>query len=242
MTDTIKPRVAICVLSREYNQIWVDFLHSVTEYDVYFVIDDNSKIYSSDSLKVNIIQIIDEECKNNNYYNSSIATNIKKPVISWDKALYFFNCRCENKYEHVWFLEDDVFVKDFQTLYRICRNNKDADLLCSYHEVNLTGNIHSGWNHWVNVIHKIGTPWAHSLICCCRLSGRLLEKINEYVQDRPLLFIEALFNTLALHNGYKIVHPIEMTKTITWNYPWTKEEIMANPYYIYHPVKKQLIL
>ena len=138
--------------------------------------------------------------------------------------------------EYVWFLEDDVFIMNEEILLQIDEESGNADLVCAFDEMNETGDISKGWNHWVNVIHKIGTPWAHSLISCCRLSKRLLQKVDEYVKDRPLMFIEALFSTLAHHYDYKIYNSEKM-KTITYDKKWELEDILKNPNYIYHPVK-----
>jgi len=224
----------ICILARKKNDIWIDFLKRIKKYKVYYVIDDEENELPEEG--VNIIQINEKECRSCNYYNSSTASNLK-PVVSWDKALYYFNRIIPNFEEkNVWFLEDDVFIMNEDILSQIDEESNEADLVCAFHEVNENGDIHKGWNHWVNVIHKIGTPWAHSLISCCRLSKRLLQKVDEYVSDRPLMFIEALFNTLAHHNNYKIHNPEKMKK-ITYNSEWKIEDVLKSPNFIYHPIK-----
>lgn len=231
---------ALCILTRFYNDEWVLFLKNFSNnYDIYMVIDDNTIIYSNPNPNPNpniqIIQITDNECRQNNYYNSSVASNLKD-IIAWDKALYYFNRLNNKKYDNIWFLEDDVFIWREEILIKMDTTYPTSDLLTSFHEINETGDIYNGWNHWVNVIHRIGTPWGHSLICCSRLSSRLLKQIDNYIIDRPLLFIEALFNTLAIHHNYIIDIPQELS-CITYDVKWNETTIIDKNK-IYHPLKQ----
>ncbi len=235
----VQTKNALCILTRYFSYSWIEFLSEFSDtYDIYMVIDDNSEKHgiSGKSGKVNIIQIDDQECVSSNYYKSSCWTNLKD-VISWDKALYFFNRVCSVKYDNVWFIEDDEFLRNESMLLKMDKTYPTSDLLCSFNEINETGETKRGWNHWVNVVHRIGTPWAHSLICICRLSRRLLDRVDDYVSDRHLLFIEALFNTLCLHYGYKIDNPREISeKSIHFNRKWEMDELEADK--IYHPIKQ----
>jgi hypothetical protein len=228
---------ALCILTRKYNESWVSFLTQFSDnYTIYIVIDDNEIIINNTFLHhdIHFIQIKDEDCKSHNYYGSSIASNLKE-IVAWDKALYFFNCVNQIKHSYIWFLEDDVFLYHEQILQNIDNQYPTSDLISSFHEINYNGNIHFGWNHWVNIIHKIGTPWAHSLVCCIRVSNKLLNCVDHYRIDRPLLFVEALFNTLALHYNLIIDNPPELS-CITYNEFW-EESNVNNPNKLYHPVK-----
>jgi hypothetical protein len=227
---------ALCILTRKYNESWISFLKQFSDnYTIYIVIDDNEIIYDPLPIhNIHLIQIKDENCKSHNYYGSSIASNLKE-IVAWDKALFFFNRINPLKYSYVWFLEDDVFLYDEKLLQNIDNQYPTSDLISSFHEINDYGNIYSGWNHWVNVIHKIGTPWAHSLVCCIRLSDKLLNCVDNYRVDRPLLFIEALFNTLAMHYNLKIENPSELS-CINYNNNWNESNIVDSSK-IYHPVK-----
>ncbi len=227
-------KIALCILTRYFNQYWIDFLNQFSSHDVYLVIDDNETKYPYKIGNVNIVQISDEECLKSNYYKSSSWSNLKD-IVSWDRALYYFN-RINPKYEHIWFMEDDVFFASEKVIEEINRKYSTSDLLCAFNEINPTGDIHHGWNHWVNVIHRIGTPWAHSLISACRLSKRLLKEVDNYVSDRHLMFIEALFNTLAVHRGFIIDNPVEMSETISYDKKWDRDFIDLAK--IYHPFKK----
>lgn len=186
--------------------------------------------------KIKLVQISDHLCIQSKYYKSSSCTNLKD-IVAWDKALYYFTC-CEKNYEHIWFFEDDVFFYNLDTILNIDTKYPNSDLLSAFHEVNETGNIYNGWNHWCNVTGRIRTPWAHSLISASRLSRRLMEKVDEYVKNNnSLMFIEALFSTLALHNNYIVDNPIELASSITYDKKWTMEE-MKDKSKIYHPLKK----
>jgi hypothetical protein len=231
------PHTAVCILSRYYSETWIEFLNTFdsTVYDVFFVIDDMAKMYPENIKQVNIIQIQENRCRETNYYNSSSASNLKD-ILAWDKALYYFNRVSELKYDHIWFLEEDVFLMSENVFRTVDAKYPESDLLSAFHEINETGNIYNGWNHWINVIHRIGTPWAHSLISASRLSRRLLDRIDDYVQDRPLMFIEALFNTLALQNHYSVQNPDEMRYTITYDNQWNREQVDISC--LYHPLKK----
>jgi inorganic pyrophosphatase len=236
LQNTSSPPV-ICLLTKHLTEEWAHFLSSeMNGYEVYVVVDDNSIDYSEriKDTHINVIQIDAQDCYKTNYYKSSSWTNLKD-VIAWDKALYYFN-RINTQYENIWFIEDDVFIPSQEILQKIDRTHPTADLLTSFHEINETGNVRFGWNHWVNVIHRIGTPWAHSLICICRMSRRLMMQIDDYVKDRHLMIIESLFNTLAMHRGYIIEHPVELSeKSIHFNKTWNLEDIHLSN--IYHPIK-----
>jgi hypothetical protein len=161
---------------------------------------------------------------------------LEKLISGWDKALYCLST-LEKEFKYVWFLEDDVFIMSEKVITNIDEKYPESDLLTAFHEINENGDVHNGWNHWVNVIHRIGTPWAHSLVAASRLSRRLLKEVDLYLGDRHLMFIEALFNTLALHRGFKVDNPIEMS-TITYDTKWDKDYIDIAK--IYHPMKIRL--
>jgi hypothetical protein len=141
-------------------------------------------------------------------------------------------------YDYIWFFEDDVFFHNLNTILNIDAKYPSSDLLSAFHEKNESGNIYNGWNHWCNVVNRIPTPWAHSLISACRMSFRLMQKVDNYVKNNSsLMFIEALFSTLALHNNYIVDNPIEMASTITYDKKWNIDDI-TDESKIYHPLKK----
>jgi hypothetical protein len=230
-------KIAVCILTRTINPQWCDFIQRFENenYDLYMVIDDPTAVVDPTLYpRVRVIFVDDETCRKHNYYKSSCWTNLKD-IVAWDRALCYFN-QLNQTPEHVWFIEDDVFLMNEQILLTMDHRDPDADLICAFHEVNPTGDVRAGWNHWVNVIHRIGTPWAHSLISIARLSRRLLDRIDDYLKDRPLMIIEALFNTLAMHHNYEIRNPPELATTITYNDRFDYENLDVSK--VYHPIKK----
>ena len=262
MSNSSENKQAICILMRDFDSNWFSFLNNrfssliTSKYDIYMILDKNPSVTKETNIiptmiktmyivsnprepnlcfPIHTIQIDENKCRKSNYYKSSIWTNLKD-VVAWDKALFFLNKLCEKKYNHVWFIEEDVLFFVENTILKIDVKYPNSDLLTPFHEINETGNIYQGWNHWVNVLHRIGTPWARSLVAASRLSGRLLEKIDDYLHDRHLMIIESLFNTLALHHKYLIDTPTELA-TITYDKKWDPND-MNDPLQFYHPLKQ----
>ena len=228
-------KIALCILTRFMNDYWVDFLRTFNTHDVFLVIDDNTIHHSPHIENVNIVQVSDEQCINAHYFKSSCWSNLKD-IVAWDRALYYFN-HVRTDYEHVWFIEDDVFFMDENIITNIDNQYPSTDLICAFHDINHDGNAAVGWNHWYNIIHRINPPWAHSLVAISRLSRRLLNDVDNYVKGNThLIFIEALFNTLALHNSYSIAHPECISNTVTYDTQWNIKDLDIKN--IYHPLKK----
>lgn len=84
---------AVVLITRTPNIVWLNFLKSFTHYDIYIMIDDNSKdykkIYQEQYPTIHFIQIDNDECQRNGFVGSSTATKLP-PVMSWDKAMYYF--------------------------------------------------------------------------------------------------------------------------------------------------------
>ena len=113
----------ICILSIKPHEIWINFLKKMynkynKKFDIYIIVDDNSKIYESPP-EIKIIQLDDNNVKNSSFINSCICT-IQKTPISWDKALYYF-CK-NNNYNNYWFIEDDVFIPTIDIINNLYEN------------------------------------------------------------------------------------------------------------------------
>lgn len=231
-----KPVLCLLIRILKEKEIWLDFLNSFTTYEIFVVIDDNSidcvSEYSSQYTNIHFVQIDNEICKANGYINCNSCVGFNE-VISWDKALYYFN-RVYKDYTDIWFIEDDVFFLSEESIKDIDNQYTESDLLTAFHEVNESGEMYS-WNHWVNVINKIELPWCHSMVCACRMSRELMIKVDEYVKRHgQLYFIESIFNTLAHQNKMKIDNPSELS-SVHWNTAWDKDHIDGKK--IYHPFK-----
>jgi hypothetical protein len=231
---------AICLLCKMPNPIWLNFLENFKNYDIFIIIDDNdvdyNEIYASNYTNLKLIQIQNEICYQFNYTNCNSAVGFPN-VIAWDKAIYLMN-EIEKTYEYIWFIEDDVFISDENVIINIDKQHTSVDLLSAFHDTNNSDDINKmneWWNHWVNIIHKIHLPWAHSMVCACRVSRKLLQKVNEYKNKLgTLFFIEAMFNTIAMQNELSIQNPREL-ETIHWNTRWDISKIDFKN--LYHPIK-----
>jgi len=232
---------AIVLLTRYPNNVWINFLHNFNNYDIFVVIDDNEKdfkeLFKNVNKKINFIQIDDDFCKDRGYHNALIQTgNVPDKVLAWDKALLYF-CWLNNNYEHIWLIEDDVFILSEENIINMDNFYKESDLLVPEHSINNYGNTNgheTGWPHWHCAHGRFDKPWAKSMVCMCRLSRKLLRKIKEYVDNRKtIVFHEIMFNTLCLHNNMKVDTPPELSR-ICYQIDWGVD---VDTYYSYHPMK-----
>jgi hypothetical protein len=143
--------------------------------------------------------------------------------------LYYFN-RISLEKQPVWFCEDDVYIRSAGQLRAMDGSHPTADLLCERNTC--VQEASSNW-HYPQVWGKVDLPWCGSMVCLCRLSPRLLSKVDGYVRKHGQLdFIEVLFPTLAV--GMEVVTPAALS-TITYKDVWNKE--LVNSDHIYHPFK-----
>jgi hypothetical protein len=228
-------KIAISLLTIEPNKIWLDFLLTFkNNYDIFIFIDNNNidiNLFKNNYPSLNFIQIDNNESIKNGYSNSSY--NIKRDPISWDKALYYFTL-INKKYKYVWFVEDDVFINSVNNIINLDKKYNNSDLIVRSNNINPDGKS-SSWNHWDQVNNTLELPWSMSMVCICRLSDKLLNKIYDFTKKNGKLnFIEFLFNTIALHNNYIISNPTEF-EPIVYRYNWDINNIDNN--LLYHPIK-----
>ena len=230
-----KSKNAFCLLVRQPNIIWLDFLNTmIDDYDVFIcvdVLDDYSELKNKYN-NITFIEINDDTCLKSNYINSSY---LFKQVISSDRAFYYFNY-INNNYNHIWFCEDDVFFNNINIIKKLDIQYSNADILSNKVRLNTNGDL-TKWDHWHTINNTFPLPWASAMICLVRLSNNLMKKLDEYIiKNKQMIFIEIMFHTLAIHNDMIIDTPEEM-KNIEYNNNWSNEEIINNKNYIYHPVK-----
>jgi hypothetical protein len=223
----------VCLICHKPTDIWVDFLSKFTNYDVYIIIDDNSKDYKSQYSEfhnINIIQIKDEECKKNGFVDMNFT--IKKDITAWEKSIYYFST-INTEYNKVWFFEDDVFFYDEKSLLNIDSNYENSDLLSNSYTENISGHK-KDW-HWHRIHIKFPPPYYGAMVCCVRMSSDLLSKIRNYANEHnTLFFLEALFPTICKRNNMKYDTPTKL-KNIIYRKTYKDKDIDANN--IYHPVK-----
>jgi len=221
-------------------------------YAVHVVVDDLA-FRAPPSMDISYVQVDERACLRAGYVflNPMIATRKPLPVAAWEKGL-FHACRAARQYEHVWFLEDDVFVPSIEAILATDRAHPTADLLCQRHTVNISGETRS-WDWWKWVPPDVlPLPWGASMVCASRLSRKLLTTIDALLtanagrmmslhalakqKQGPMrfLFIELLFNTLAMRHGMRIETP-EALSTVLFHKRWDVAEMDLG--HIYHPVK-----
>ncbi len=95
--------------------------------------------------------------------------------------------------------------------------------------------------HWGNTDNFFELPWAHWIVCLCRVSNELMKKVDEFViKHKKLNYKEFLFHTLVLHNNMSIEIPVELKETINYydnNYNYKSIAVEKSYIPIYHPVK-----
>lgn len=229
----------IVLLTRTPDNIWLNFLNNFNNYDIYVIIDENKydyyKLYKSVNTKIKFIQIDDNYSKLYGYHSAVWPTgSLPNKPMAWDKALFYFCKINPNSYDHIWLIEDDVFVLKESVIENIDKKYPSTDLLTPFNDINYDGNL-SNWELWFTVVGNINLPWARSMTCACRLSNRVFDKIRSYVDHKHKLFFhEAMFNTIALQNNLTIETPIELNG-IHYRTTWDLKNLDLNN--VYHPVK-----
>jgi hypothetical protein len=247
-----KDKKAICILTTKlsdtlYNFV-IDLKNSDTNnlYDYYICVDkilDNKDFLKYNKDNINIINI-DSNIPESYGFKGSVLYFLKN-ACSRDKGLYYFSM-INTSYNHIWFIEEDVFFYNLNTIIRMDNKYNDSiDLLLR----DLTIKKEKeplNW-HWPKVDGKIDLPWACGMICVIRISKKLLEKIKEYALKNKTLFLdEALFSTIALHNNLKIDTPVEFSTIYENDWRkmdennWDKNKLInsVNKDNFLHPVKK----
>lgn len=229
---------AVALITRKPLQKWIDFLNGFSCYDIFIIIDDNTENYSDkyrdNYEKINFIQVENEECAKNGFIGSSVATKLP-PIMAWDKAMYYFS-HIETNYDQIWFFEDDVFFFSETTLLRMDEKYEKCNLLTRSHTIKYENNL-EGWWHWNQVAGNIDLPWAYSLICICRVSNILLQKVREYANNHgKIFFIEAILNTLAIHNNLDVGTPPQLITVVQGDIS-PIEVNKDKMFFVFHPYK-----
>jgi len=233
----------ICLICHKPNKIYLDFLNTITEYDVVVIIDDeneqyyknNKEYYDTNYPRLMIAQFNFFYCIENGFQLSNLTLN--KIVSGWDKAMYFFfllhndKIEIKNKYNHVWFIEDDVFFYDENVLINIDKQYPNSDLLTNKIQ---TKNNDETWIWNAVKLHTV-EPYYNAMVCACRMSNTLLSHIFDYATKyKELFFLEVMFPTIAIKNNLICDFPEELI-TIQYRYDWKYDQL--NKTKIFHPIK-----
>jgi hypothetical protein len=215
---------------------FADEVFSKSKFDTFVVVDSPESSYS-DSLftnKSNKLILDDYFCANNGYVGcNNENTHIKKEIIAYDKFLYYF-CEKLTEYDFVWVFEDDVFIPFPNTIAKLHDKYSRYDLVTP-------NNFHKNYAaldwHWESISKVIKPPYYSSMVCAMGISRRLLNHIKTFKDKKGRLFhIEAMFNTIAMHNGLSVFTPLEL-KSIVWQGEWGIDEFMLLPNNVFHPKK-----
>jgi len=229
----------ICFLTVKPSELYYNECKKLLnkKYDIFICIDDNEyNIPNYDNI-IPIIKINNKECEDNGFKNTVIYC--KNKACSRDKALYYFSRKYNKPFNYIWFIEEDVFFYDINTIINI-DNKYNGDLLSESNIILNNYDDINKWPHWNRVINETNNiltfPFSKSMICAVRISNKLLKLINNYAEKNKILFMdEALFNTLALQNNLIIINPEEL-KYITYRDTFNLDNV-TNTKYMYHPIK-----
>jgi hypothetical protein len=201
----------LCIICKTPEKRWCVFLNKFNNYKIYIIVDDNNFDLSKleyDYKNINFIKIDDEKCKSNGYVNAEFKSD--KIVNAWDKALFYFGVENKN-YEFIWFLEDDVFFHEENTLIQIDNQYSNEDLLSNLYYPN-TDNTHTNLWKWDDINIDYNEPYYSGSMNSVRVSNEMIECINYYATKNDTLFyIEALFPTIAIKNNLKYITPTELS-------------------------------
>jgi hypothetical protein len=227
-------KTAVAFLTTTPKDDTIKFANEVSDsgFDVFIICDDKQEENKTDKF----IYIDDEICRKFNYVDSNISSNsthIKKNPIAWDKMLLFF-CEYSTEYDFVWVFEDDCFIPNVEVIQNLHLKYSSFDLVAPNNHKN-DGKA-MDW-HWRDIYPKIKGPYAYSMVCACGLSRYMLNEVQNYKnKNNSLLYIEVMFNTLALHNELKVIDAFEL-KSIVWMGEWGLDEFLLLPNNIFHPRK-----
>lgn len=197
-------------------------------YKTYIVCDDPN-CQTPANIPITFIKISDEECNETGWTKSNVAIN--KVPSAWDKALYYFAVK-ETSPPHVWFIEEDVFIPRPEIIGEIDAEYPDADLVCKQ---NVSHAEDPAFLWWHDADPMLQEPLYRSLVCACRISRALLDKVVKFVdKNNRLVFIEILFNTIVFQDKMTLAMPQQLQKII-WRHDWTPDTV--DDKHMFHPIK-----
>jgi hypothetical protein len=232
-------RYAICLISVKPDPIWINFLETFVNYDIYIIIDDHTYEIPKNK-SITFVKVPDSECTKHGYNNtvninaydySAGKMGFKRFISCWDRALYTFR---NTEYSNVWFIEEDAFFYSESTILNMdSKYPSNIDLLCkeiSY--VNKDGKS-TDW-HWKQINIAYPPPYySCGSSQVVRLSNKLLGCIDNYAQKNKGLFLmEALFLSIAKKNNLSIQQPSELSEL-----HYRKDFDSFSKEKVYHPIK-----
>jgi hypothetical protein len=216
--ESQKKNNAICILIKKPSKLCFDYLNSISDYKLFILIDDNN--YDTSNIKytnIEIIKILDEEAFNNGFKNSNCS--IQKNPSLWDKLFYYFS-NINLKFNKLWILESDLFFPDNNTFIKLDNKYNDIDILYKSNVNFILDNTEYFSN---DTKIKSNLPWCKKMLCCCRFSKKIFDKIKNYADNNgTLFFIQNMINDNNIINRKKISikeinEPIRICNTLNSN-------------------------
>jgi hypothetical protein len=161
--------------------------------DVYFVCD--NEIDSKQVLRNNFTDL--------NRLTSDVLDLNKYKITAWEKSFFYIHKNnLINKYNNIYFIEDDVYSKNFDTYSHLIKywNTLDHDFISSAIK---SKQQDAGWSWWsqdTEYERYFQNPY-RAFNPLCRLSSRLIEYILEFrKQNNKFYFQEILFSSIVVEN------------------------------------------
>jgi len=227
---------ALVLITYKPNEINLNFLNTFHHYKVFVVMDDNTSSYDDIKQKysnIHFVQLDNSVCFQSGLVNASLIGSRNTCGHGWDKALFYLHSIC-NEFKYIWFLEEDVYFHNEFSLQSIDRKYEKEDLLCNC-QFNDELDMKS-WLWKLIYINEMVPPYYSGMMCICRFTPKMLEKINMYVKKhKTVFFLEALFPTIAKKNNLITRKCPEEFTFVTHREKWKISDF--NTTNLYHPVK-----
>ena len=172
----------ICLITFRPNKIWCDFLNLFKNYIIFIIVDDNNfnlSNFINNYKNITFIQIEDSKCKLHGFIDTCFT--LHKLITGWEKALYYFAVEYQyNNHKFIWFMEDDVFFYNENTIIQIDEQYINDDLLSNDYRTNSDGNKNI-WL-WPRINIQYSPPWYEGLMCAVRFSNKIYYNLqnNKY--------------------------------------------------------------
>lgn len=225
---------ALCLLCRKPDRIWCNFLKDFRFYKVFIMIDDfeiDIDDFKKDYPHMKFLQIHDSHCNAVNY--TGVNYWVKKDITSWEKALFYFFYINKN-YEHVWFIEDDVFFYNESIVKNIDEQYPNEDLLTRVPHI--PKKHKPEWGPTQNLIDPINT----AMCCATRMSQKMLKSLDDFVKKTGrFCFLEILFPTLAYQLKLDYKNPNELLTVVYHPDKSIRKKVFSDKVKVnvFHPVK-----
>ena len=207
----------------------IEFAKNYAKTHPTYIICDDPGCATPELPNITFVKLTDDDCKRTGYNNGNTA--ITKRPSAWDKVLLYF-CEQNLSPEHVWFVEEDVFVPRPDIFKELDQRYPTTDLVTKQH---VKDEQDPSFEFWYTGDGKMERPFYRSLVCATRVSRRLLQKVKElHDTHNSLVFIEIMFSTLSVKNNFTIEQAPEL-QSIIFRHTWTEETV--NPDALFHPIK-----